>query len=81
MAVFLTFWLGAIVVINLLSLVKAAPDSIPIVGAFTLFMLAAGFSFVAFGRLLARDEGPALLDFIRQTTGAHDVPAELRPFC
>ena len=80
-AVFLTFWLGAIVVINLLSLVKAAPDSIPIVGAFTLFMLAAGFSFVAFGRLLARDEGPALLDFIRQTTGAHDVPAELRPFC
>lgn len=77
----MTLWLGAVLVFNVLIFSKGASDAVSVAGAFTLFMLAFGFGFVAFGRLLARDEGPALLDFIRQTTGAQDMPAELRPFC
>jgi hypothetical protein len=51
------------------------------VAALTLALVAFGVAFVAFGRLLARDEGPALLDFIRLTTGAEDMPADLAQFC
>jgi hypothetical protein len=48
------------------------------VAALTVAMVAFGVAFVAFGRLLARDEGAALMDFIRQTTGAEDLPADLQ---
>jgi len=79
--VLLTIWLGIILVVNLLSLPKAWPNSVGPVAVLSLAMVAFGDAFVAFGRLLARDEGPALLDFISQTTTAEDMPAELRPFC
>ncbi|HEY8953070.1 MAG TPA: hypothetical protein VIP78_10965, partial [Candidatus Dormibacteraeota bacterium] len=74
-------WLGGVLIVNLASLYKAAPDAVSPLAVFTPFMLAFGLGFVAFGRLLARDEGPALVDFIRKTTSAQDLPAELRPFC
>jgi hypothetical protein len=80
-AALVTTWLGIILVVNLLSLPKAWPNSLSAVAALTLAMVAFGVAFVAFGRLLARDEGLALLDFISQTTGAQDMPVELRPFC
>jgi hypothetical protein len=80
-AALLTIWLGIILVVNLLSLPKTWPNSLAPVAVLTLAMLAFGAAFVAFGRLLARDEGPALLDFISQTTRPEDVPAELRPSC
>jgi hypothetical protein len=48
---------------------------------FPLFLLTFGVGFVAFGRLLARADGSALLDFIRQTTGAQHLGPEQRPFC
>jgi len=69
-------WLGGILIVNLAGLFKAGQDAVTPFVALTLFMLAFGLGFVAFGRLLARDEGPALMDFIRQTTGAQDLPAE-----
>jgi len=80
-AAVLMLWLGGVLIVNLASLYKAAPDAVSPLAVFTLFMLAFGLGFVAFGRLLARDEGPALIDFIRKTTSAQDLPAELRPFC
>ena len=77
----MSIWLGIIVTVNLLSLPSRWPNALAPVAALTLAMVAFGVAFVAFGRLLARDEGPALLDFIRQTTGAEDIPADLAPFC
>ena len=77
----LTIWLGIILTVNLLSLPSRWPNSVAPVAALTLALVAFGVAFVAFGRLLARDEGPALLDFIRLTTGAEDMPADLAQFC
>lgn len=77
----LTIWLGIILTANVLSLPSRWPSSAAPVAALTLAMVAFGVAFVAFGRLLARDECPALLDFIRETTGAEDMPAHLAPFC
>jgi hypothetical protein len=70
-------WLGLIIVVNLLNLPKAWPNSVAPVIVLSLGMVAFGVAFVAFGRLLARDEGLALLDFIRQTAGADDLPSNL----
>jgi hypothetical protein len=77
---FVTFWLGFVVIFNLVNLYNSA-GAVSFEQDFPLFMLAIGIGFLALGRLLARGEGPALLDFIRQTTGAQELGPELRPFC
>lgn len=79
-AAFMTFWIGAVVLFNLVIVGEGLSSSGQLADlVYSLPFLAFGFAFVAFGRLIARPEAPALLDFIRQTIGAQDLPPELRP--
>jgi hypothetical protein len=81
-AAFMTFWIGAVLLFNVVVAGEVLTGSAQIGDlAYTLPFLAFGFAFVAFGRLLARREAPALLDFIRQTIGAQDLPFELKLSC
>jgi len=81
-AAILAIWLGIAIVISILSLTQV------ISGAgnaqdlwFALLFPFFGVVVIVFGRLLARPERAALLDFIRQTIDARDVPPELVPSC
>lgn len=67
---FMTFWLGAVLIFNVFLLYSVASGPASPLDLFPLLMLAFGIGFVVLGRLFARNEGAALLDFIRQTTGA-----------
>lgn len=79
-AAFMTLWLGLVLLFNLfvLGAVVSGAGHFEDLG-FTLVFLAAGFGFVAFGRLLTRPDAPALLAFIRSTTDAQDMPPGLEP--
>ena len=79
-ASFFAIWLALVFFLVLSSLIRSGANALPAVGALTLFIFTLGFAFIATSRLLGRDQGPALLDFIRQTTGAEGTPAELQPF-
>jgi positive regulator of sigma E activity len=77
-AAFMTLWLGLVVLFNIVVLSATLGGSGHIEDlVLTLAFLAFGFAFVAVGRLLARPDAPALLDFIRQTTGGQDMGPEL----
>jgi hypothetical protein len=79
---FMTFWLGFVILFNVPIVIGAISggghvDDLLFSVPFPLI----GFGMLAFGRWLTRPDGPALLDFIRQTTGAQDMPPELTPSC
>jgi hypothetical protein len=79
-AAFITFWLGLVVFFNLFVLIASLGGRAHFEDlGFTVAFLVFGFGFIAFGRLLARPESPALLEFIRQTTGAQDTDPRLNP--
>ncbi len=70
-AAFMSFWLGGVVLFNIVVLAGALTGAGHIEDlALTLLFLAFGFGFIAIGRLLAHPDRAGLLDFIRQTTGA-----------
>jgi hypothetical protein len=77
---FINLWLGLAILFNVPILIGALGGggqmgdllyTVP----FPLF----GFGLLAFGRWETRPDGPALLDFIRRTIDARDVPPELMP--
>jgi hypothetical protein len=77
---YMTFWLGIVILVNLVILNQA------IVGAahfgelwFTVPFAVYGIGLLALGRRMSRADGPAMLDFIRQTCDAQDMAAGLRP--
>jgi hypothetical protein len=78
---FISFWLAGVLLFNIVVFYNAAFTSFSPVDVVPLLFPAFGVGLIAFGRLLARADGPALLDFIRQTTGAQDPSSDLRPFC
>ncbi len=81
-AAFLTVWLSFVLLIGIVILSASLAGSSHFEDlAFIVPFLLFGFGFVAFGRLLARPEAPALLEFIRLTTGAADMPSGLQALC
>jgi hypothetical protein len=78
---FMTFWLGLAVLFNvpILAAVFSGGDQIGDLFVTLLFPLF-GFVLLAFGRWETRPDGPALLEFIRQTCDAKEMGPELRPF-
>jgi hypothetical protein len=79
-AAFMTLWLGFAILFNALVLIGAISggghlEDLLFTVPFPLF----GFGLLAFGRWETRPDGLALLDFIRQTTGAQDIPPGLAP--
>lgn len=67
----MTLWLGLVILFNIYVLGAAITGSAQAEDlGITLAFLAAGFGFVALGRLIARPEAVRLLDFIRETTDA-----------
>jgi len=78
---FLTFWLGIVLLTNLVTLIQAS------VGGghfgdlwFTVPFVGYGLGLLVLGRRMSRADGPALLGFIRQTCDAQDMAPELRPY-
>ena len=81
-AAHLSLWLGGVLIVNLLVIFQSATGHASIAALpFTLIPLALLMGGIAFGRHLSRGEGPELLNFIRQTTGAQDLAPELRSIC
>ncbi len=79
---FMTFWLSLAVLFNVPILIAAISGGGQVGDLlFTVPFPLFGFGLLAFGRWETRADGPALLDFIRQTTGAQDMPPELTPSC
>ncbi len=79
-AAYLSLWLVGSVLVNLIVIYQSAVSR-PTLAAlpFTLFVLAMVLISLTWGRYLARGDGPAMLDFIRDETGAEDLAPELRP--
>ena len=76
-AAFITLWLGFVVLIAGVGAVLSGKAE---AWGFLLFFLLFGFGFMALGRLLARSDRAALLEFIAQVTdGARYPDATLRP--
>jgi len=79
---FMTFWLGLAALFNVPILIGAIGGGGKVGDLlFTIPFPLFGFALLAFGRWETRPDGPTLLDFIRQTTGAQDMPPELTPSC
>jgi hypothetical protein len=79
-AAFITFWLGLVILFNFGMFGRALTTAGQFQDlAFTIGFPLFGFAFLAFGRLIARSEGDALLDFIQQTTDARELSPEFRP--
>jgi hypothetical protein len=77
---YLSLWIGGVLLVNLIVLFSGITGATSIAALpFTLIPLALLVGTVAGGRLLARTDGPALVNFIRQTTNAQDLAPELRP--
>jgi hypothetical protein len=77
---FMTFWLGFATLFNVPILMGAIGGGGQVGDLlFTVPFPLFGFGLIAFGRWETRPDGPALLDFIRQTTDARDLPPELVP--
>jgi hypothetical protein len=79
---FMTFWLGLATLFNVPILIGAVGGGGQVGDLlFTVPFPLFGFGLLAFGRWETRPDGAALLDFIRQTTGAQDMLPELTPSC
>jgi hypothetical protein len=75
-----TLWLGIAILISVVTVVAFVAGTASLADLwFALLFPMFGFVVLVFGRLLARSERTALLDFIRQTTGAQDLAPALRP--
>ena len=79
-AAYVSLWLVGSVLVSLIVIYQSAVSR-PTIAAlpFTLFVLAIVLMNLIWGRYLARGDGPALLDFVRDETGAEDLAPELRP--
>ena len=71
-ATFLTLWAGAVIDLGVLIYQHPGPDPVSVTNFLPLLMVVAGIGFVVGGRLEATGEGPALIDFVRQTTLAEN---------
>jgi hypothetical protein len=77
---FLTFWLGIVLLVNLVVLIQASVGGAHFGDLwFTVPFAVYGLGLLALGRRMSRADGPALLDFIRQTCDAQDMAPGLRP--
>jgi hypothetical protein len=77
---FITFWIGSMIIFNLVVVGTALNGGEHFADlAFTVLFPIWGFAFTAIGRLISYSDGRKLLDFIRQTAGARDLPDELGP--
>jgi hypothetical protein len=77
---FLTLWLGIAILISVVTVIQVIGGAGSVRDLwFALLFPFFGVAVIVFGRLLARPERAALLDFIRQTIDARDVPPELVP--
>lgn len=77
---FMTFWLGIVILVNLVILIQAIFGDAHLADLwFTVVFPVYGFGLLALGRRMSRTDGPALLDFIRQTCDAQDMAPGLRP--
>ena len=80
-AAFTTFWLAfGVIALVLVARTITGSEQIGDVG-FSLAFVALGFAPVPIGRVLARPDAGVLLEFVSQTTGAKELPPELRPLC
>jgi hypothetical protein len=77
---FMTFWLGIVILVNLVILIQAIFGDAHLADLwFTVPFPVYGFGLLALGRRMSRADGPALLDFIRQTCDAQDMALGLMP--
>jgi len=75
---FMTFWLGLVILIGAAVVVNAVGSPAASGAVATSVILPIfGFGFIAVGRLIAHSDGRELLDFIRETTRAEDLPPGL----
>jgi hypothetical protein len=75
-----SLWLVGSVLVNLIVMYQSAVGRATLAALpLTLFVLAMVLISLTGGRYQARGDGPALLDFIRDETGAEDLAPELRP--
>ena len=76
---YLALWLAGLLVVNLIVIYQSAAGHASITALpFTLVLPAILVAGLFWGRYLARADGAALLDFIREATGAKDLAPELR---
>jgi hypothetical protein len=77
---FITLWLGIFILVELVTLIRAISGGAHLGDLwFAVPFLLYGIGLLALSRRMSRLDGPALLDFIRQTCDAQDMSPTLGP--